>query len=167
MSSSNCCFLTCIQVSQETGQMVWYSHLFKNFSQFIVWITRGGSLSLFQGNFLTQELNWSLLHCRQILFFFKYKFIYFNWRLITLCGQILYQLSYQGSSGCSVPRTGILCAFHPLSQPAPTKYTHPLPQFFVKDFSPRLLEPSLLPQGAQGFYLRSILMSLGHHDKIP
>ena len=36
MSSSNCCFLTCIQVSQETGQMVWYSHLFKNFPQFIV-----------------------------------------------------------------------------------------------------------------------------------
>ena len=36
MSSSNCCFLTCIQVSQETGQVVWYSHLFKNFPQFIV-----------------------------------------------------------------------------------------------------------------------------------
>ena len=32
MSSSNCCFLTCIQVSQEAGQVVWYSHLFKNFS---------------------------------------------------------------------------------------------------------------------------------------
>ena len=31
MSSSNCCFLTCIQVSQEAGQVVWYSHLFKNF----------------------------------------------------------------------------------------------------------------------------------------
>ena len=27
MSSSNCCFLTCIQVSQEAGQLVWYSHL--------------------------------------------------------------------------------------------------------------------------------------------
>ena len=26
MSSSNCCFLTCIQVSQEAGQVVWYSH---------------------------------------------------------------------------------------------------------------------------------------------
>ena len=26
MSSSNCCFLTCIQISQETGQVVWYSH---------------------------------------------------------------------------------------------------------------------------------------------
>ena len=36
MSSSNCCFLTCIQVSQKTGQMVWYSHLFKNFPHFIV-----------------------------------------------------------------------------------------------------------------------------------
>ena len=36
MSSSNCCFLTYIQVSQEAGQMVWYSHLFQNFPQFIV-----------------------------------------------------------------------------------------------------------------------------------
>ena len=31
-----CCFLTCIQVSQEAGKMVWYSHLFKNFPQFVV-----------------------------------------------------------------------------------------------------------------------------------
>ena len=36
MSSSNCCFLTCIQVCQEAGQVVWYSHLFQNFPQFIV-----------------------------------------------------------------------------------------------------------------------------------
>ena len=36
MSSSNCCFLTCIQISQEAGQMACYSHLFKNFPQFIV-----------------------------------------------------------------------------------------------------------------------------------
>ena len=36
MSSSNCWFLTCIQVSQEAGQVVWYSHLFHNFAQFIV-----------------------------------------------------------------------------------------------------------------------------------
>ena len=36
MSSSNCCFLTCIQVFQEAGQVVWYSHLFQNFPQFIV-----------------------------------------------------------------------------------------------------------------------------------
>ena len=36
MSSSNCCFLTCIQVSQEAGYVAWYSHLFKNFPQFVV-----------------------------------------------------------------------------------------------------------------------------------
>ena len=36
MSSSNCCFLTGIQVSQEAGQVVWYPHLFQNFPQFIV-----------------------------------------------------------------------------------------------------------------------------------
>ena len=35
MSSSNCCFLSCIQVSQETGKVVWYFHLFKNFPQFV------------------------------------------------------------------------------------------------------------------------------------
>ena len=36
MSHSNCCFLTCIQISQEAGKVVWYSHLFKNFPQFVV-----------------------------------------------------------------------------------------------------------------------------------
>ena len=36
MSISNCCFLTCIQISQEAGPVVWYSHLLKNFPQFIV-----------------------------------------------------------------------------------------------------------------------------------
>ena len=36
MSGSNCCFLTCIQISQEAGQVVWYSHLFQNFPEFVV-----------------------------------------------------------------------------------------------------------------------------------
>ena len=36
MSSSNCCFLACIQIFQEAGQVVWYSHLFQNFPQLIV-----------------------------------------------------------------------------------------------------------------------------------
>ena len=36
MSNSNCCFLTCIQISQEAGKAVWYSPLLKNFPQFIV-----------------------------------------------------------------------------------------------------------------------------------
>ena len=36
MSGFNCCFLTCIQISQEAGQVVWYSHLFQNFPQFVM-----------------------------------------------------------------------------------------------------------------------------------
>ena len=36
MSGSNCCFLTCIQVSQEAGKVVWNSHLLKNCPQFVV-----------------------------------------------------------------------------------------------------------------------------------
>ena len=35
-SSSKCCLLMHTQVSQETGKVVWYSHLFKNFPQFVV-----------------------------------------------------------------------------------------------------------------------------------
>ena len=33
---SNCCCLSCIQISQEAGKVVWYSHLLKNFPQFVV-----------------------------------------------------------------------------------------------------------------------------------
>ena len=36
MSGSSCCFLTCIQISQEAGKVIWYPHLLKNFLQFIV-----------------------------------------------------------------------------------------------------------------------------------
>ena len=36
MSSSNCSLLICIQISQEAGEVVWYSHLLKNFPQFFV-----------------------------------------------------------------------------------------------------------------------------------
>ena len=36
MSSSNCCFLTCIHISYEAGKVVWYPQLQKNFPQFVV-----------------------------------------------------------------------------------------------------------------------------------
>ena len=36
MSGSNYCFLTCTQVSQGTGKVVWYFHLFNNLPQFVV-----------------------------------------------------------------------------------------------------------------------------------
>ena len=59
MSSSNCCFLTCIQISKEADQVVWYSHLFQNFPQFIVTHTVKGfgivnkaETDVFSGNLL-------------------------------------------------------------------------------------------------------------------
>ena len=36
MYSSNFCFVICIQIPQEEGQVIWYSHLLKNFPQFVV-----------------------------------------------------------------------------------------------------------------------------------
>ena len=42
MSSSNCFFLTCMQVSQEAGKVVLYPHLFKNFPQFVMIYTVKG-----------------------------------------------------------------------------------------------------------------------------
>ena len=41
-ASSNYCFSTCIQVSQKAGQVLWYSHLFQIFPQFIVIHTAKG-----------------------------------------------------------------------------------------------------------------------------
>ena len=36
VSGSNYCFLPCIHISQEADKVVWYSHLLKNFPQFVV-----------------------------------------------------------------------------------------------------------------------------------
>ena len=41
MSGSNCCSLTCIQVSQEAGQVVWYSQLFQNFPVYVIHTVKG------------------------------------------------------------------------------------------------------------------------------
>ena len=50
---SNCCFLTCRQISQEAGQVAWYSHFFQNFPQFIVIHTvKGFSIDNEAGIFL-------------------------------------------------------------------------------------------------------------------
>ena len=42
LECSNCCFLTCIQTSQEGGKVVWHSHLLKNFLQFVMIYTVKG-----------------------------------------------------------------------------------------------------------------------------
>ena len=52
MSSSNCCFLTCIQISLEAGQVVWYSLFQTEFSfrifQFVVIHTKALAKSIKQ-----------------------------------------------------------------------------------------------------------------------
>ena len=59
MSSSNYCFLNCIQITQEAYQVVWYSHLLKNFPQFVVvhivknfGIVKKGEVYVFSGTLL-------------------------------------------------------------------------------------------------------------------
>ena len=66
MSSSNCCFLTCIQVLQEAGEVVWCSHLFKNFPQFVVTYTVKG---------------FSVVNEAEVDDFLKFSFSMIQWRL--------------------------------------------------------------------------------------
>ena len=44
MPSSNCCFLTCLQISQEAGQVVWYSHCLKNFPFVVIHRVKGSGI---------------------------------------------------------------------------------------------------------------------------
>ena len=60
MSSSKVCFLTCIQVSQEAGKVVRYSHVSKNFPHFAV-IHTGGSKSVEQSVKQKQMFLWNSL----------------------------------------------------------------------------------------------------------
>ena len=62
MSNSNCSFLTCIQVSQEAGKVVWYSHFFKNFSEFVVIHTFKG-FSIFKEAEVDVFLEFSCFFC--------------------------------------------------------------------------------------------------------
>ena len=58
MSGSNCCFLTCIWISQEGDQVIWYFHLFQNFPQFVVIHTaKGFGIVLKQKHMLFLELS--------------------------------------------------------------------------------------------------------------
>ena len=56
----NCSFLTCIRVSQEAGQVVWYSHLFKNVPQFVVMHT-------VKGFGVVNEAEVFLIHCCYVI----------------------------------------------------------------------------------------------------
>ena len=61
MSSPSCCFLTHIQVSQEAGKVVWYSHLFKNFPHFVVIHTVKGFSVVNEADVLWNSLAFSMI----------------------------------------------------------------------------------------------------------
>ena len=62
MSGSYCCFLTCIQVSQEAGNVIWYPHLFKNFAQFVVVYTvKGFSVVIEEVNVFLNSLAFTMI----------------------------------------------------------------------------------------------------------
>ena len=57
-----CCFLTCIQISQEADQVVWYSHLFQNFPQFLVIHTvKGFGIVKIITNYLFCIMLWEII----------------------------------------------------------------------------------------------------------
>ena len=55
------CFLTCIQVSQKAGQVVWYSHLLKHFPQFIVIYTVKGFSLVNEADVFWNSLAFSMI----------------------------------------------------------------------------------------------------------
>ena len=67
ISCSNCCFLTCLEVSREAGQVVWYSQLFKNFPQFVVIHTvKGFSIVNKAEVDVFLELSWLFYHAMYV-----------------------------------------------------------------------------------------------------
>ena len=109
MSGSNCCFLTCIHISQEGGKVVWYSHLFKNFAQFVLIYTvksfsiaNEAELDIFG---ILLAFTWSN-RCWQfdlwflcLFIFWKNQLLYFNWT-ITLqhCADFCHTLNWHDSA---------------------------------------------------------------------
>ena len=69
MSSSNCCFLTCIQISQEAGKVVWYYYLLSTYS----WLDKCPSCLAMTFILLVLDLgveNWTILGAILVLFMF-------------------------------------------------------------------------------------------------
>ena len=83
MSGSNCCFLTCIQVSQEAGKVVRYSISFKNFPQFVV-IHKG----------------FSIVSGAKVDVFLEFCFFYDPWMLDVYVYRVFIHLSVDGHLYC-------------------------------------------------------------------
>ena len=93
MSSSNCCFLTCIQISQKAGQVVLYSYLFKNLPQFVVIHTVKGFVIVNKAevDIFGSSLSWAIVMGESLL----------GWKN---CGRL--KLEHKDFSGCKGCRKG-------------------------------------------------------------
>ena len=62
MSGSNCCFLSCIQISQEADKVVWYSYFLKNFfpQLIVIHIVKGFSV-VNEADFFKNSLAFSII----------------------------------------------------------------------------------------------------------
>ena len=104
MSSSTCWFLTCIQISQEAGKVVWYSHLFQNFPQFVVIHTVKG---------------FSIVHEAQVDVFLKFAYFF--------CAPMNVDNLISGSSAFSKSSLYIWkFSFHILLKPSLKDFEHNL-----------------------------------------
>ena len=88
-----------------------------------------GSLSLLQGIFLTQESNWSLLHCRWILYQLSYQFSsvqsFSHVRLFVIPGTASFLVHHQLPELAQThvhPVGDAIQQSHPLSSPSPPAF---------------------------------------------
>ena len=88
MSGSNCCFLSCIQISQEAGQVVWYSHLLKKFPQ-LLWCTQSKEL-------------WHSLKQKYMFFWNAFAFLIIQWMLAiwSLAPLLFLDPAWKSESSC-------------------------------------------------------------------
>ena len=104
ISGSNCCFLTCIQVSEEIGEVVWYSHISQNFPQFVVIHTVKG---------------FSMVNKAEVDVFLEFPFFFYD---PTNVGNLI-----SGSSAFSKPRLYIWkFLIHVLLKPSLKDFEHKL-----------------------------------------
>ena len=110
MSSSNCCFLSCIQVSQEADNAVWYSHIFKNIPQFVVMHTVRG---------------FSIVNEAEVDIFLKFPCFFYD---LTYIGNLI-----SGSSAFSKPSLYIWkFSIHVLLKPSLKDFEHNLNSMWNK-----------------------------------
>ena len=123
MSSSNCCFLTCIQISQEAGQVVWYSHLLRNFPVCCdlhserLWHSQESRSRCFSGTLFVKWLP-DCLNIQQFILSYSPFFSYFCFSLFDL----LFGIDFTHSMSTNILGTGENTHTYHRIVSAPVKY---------------------------------------------